>query len=109
KVIIRKSLDARDRASKQKGLDAIHNIFQATGAREIIDGNFTIGLHLMGGCSIGASGRKSVINPEFKMHGTKNIFCADSSIFPDAPGINPSLTIMALSKMASEKIIKGIK
>jgi hypothetical protein len=109
KVIIKKSMDSRDKASKAKGLDAIHNIFNATGAKEIIDGNFTIGLHLMGGCSIGTSGRKSVINPDFKMHGTKNIYCADSSIFPNAPGINPSLTIMALSKMASEKIIKGIK
>jgi choline dehydrogenase-like flavoprotein len=109
KVLIKKTMDERDKKSKQKGLNAIHNIFQATGAREIIDGNFTIGLHLMGGCSIGTSGRKSVINPDFKMHGTKNVFCADSSIFPNAPGINPSLTIMALSKMAAQKIIKGIK
>ena len=49
-------------------------------------------------------GENSVVNPDFEFHGFKNMFCADSSIFPNAPGINPSLTIMALSKMASEKI-----
>jgi choline dehydrogenase-like flavoprotein len=109
KLIIDKHLDTRDLKSKKKGMDAIHNIFNSTGAKKIIDGNISIGLHLMGGCSIGSSARKSVIDPEFKMHGVKNIFCADSSIFPNAPGINPSLTIMALSKMAAEKIIKDIK
>jgi len=39
------------------------------------------------------------------LHEDKNIYCADSSIFPNAPGINPSLTIMALSKMAIEKVV----
>jgi hypothetical protein len=29
------------------------------------------------------------VNPEFRLHGCKNIYCADSSVFPNAPGINP--------------------
>jgi choline dehydrogenase-like flavoprotein len=109
RVIIDKVIDKRDQATKDKGLAAIHNIFNSTGAREIIDGNFNIGLHLMGGCNMGVSGANSVIDPEFRLHGHKNIFSADSSIFPDAPGINPSLTIMALSKMAGEKIIGDLR
>ena len=39
--------------------------------------------------------------------GHSGIFAADSSIFPNAPGINPSLTIMALSKRAADTIIKS--
>lgn len=104
KVIIDKRLNKEDKNSKAKGVKAIHNIFHATEAKEIIDGSFLIGLHLMGGCAIGTSEKNSVVNPDFEFHGFKNMFCADSSIFPNAPGINPSLTIMALSKMASEKI-----
>lgn len=105
--IIKKDMDHRDLKSKAKGLEAIHNIFHSTGAKKIIDGNFNIGLHLMGGCGIGTEAKSSAVNPDFCLHGKKNIFVADSSIFPNAPGINPSLTIMALSKMASEKITKS--
>jgi choline dehydrogenase-like flavoprotein len=103
-----KTLNGQDKETKEKGLTAIHNIFQATEAKQIINGNFNIGLHLMGGCSLGASAGNSVFNPEFQMHSEKNIFCADSSVFPMSSGINPSFTIMALSKMAGSKIIKAI-
>jgi choline dehydrogenase-like flavoprotein len=46
-----------------------------------------------------------VVGPDFKVHGTKNIYAADSSIFPDAPGINPSLTIMALSLRGAQEVL----
>jgi choline dehydrogenase-like flavoprotein len=65
-----------------------------------------IGLHLMGGCGMGTDPARTVVNPEFRLHGFKNIYCADSSIFPNAPGINPSLTIMALSKKAAAQLVK---
>ncbi|RLB97796.1 MAG: GMC family oxidoreductase, partial [Deltaproteobacteria bacterium] len=97
-----------DRNTQEKGFNAIHNIFNSTGAREIVTGEITIGLHLMGGLGIGSDPSRSVVNPEFRLHGRNNIFCADSSIFPNAPGINPSLTIMALNKMAGEKILRSL-
>lgn len=104
KVTIKKELVGEDLKSKNKGLEAIHAVFQSTGAYQIINGEIGIGLHLMGGCNMGVDAKKSVTSPDFSLHGHKNIFCADSSIFPNAPGINPSLTIMALSKMAVEKV-----
>ena len=87
--------------------ETIENIFEATGAQEIIRGKMPIGLHLMGGCGIGSNAKTSVVNPDFQLHGHKNIFAADSSIFPNAPGINPSLTIMALSKLAATRIVRN--
>jgi choline dehydrogenase-like flavoprotein len=105
---ITKELNEVDRKSLKAGQQAIHQIFKSTGAKEIIDGEFKIGLHLMGGLAIGSTRSKSVVTPNFSLYDFPKIFCADSSIFPNAPGINPSLTIMALSKMASQKIIKGI-
>jgi choline dehydrogenase-like flavoprotein len=80
--------------------------FKVTGARETIHGSMGIGLHLMGGCGMGTDPARTVVNPEFRLHGFKNIYCADSSIFPNAPGINPSLTIMALSKKAAAQLVK---
>jgi choline dehydrogenase-like flavoprotein len=105
---IHKELSPEDKDTQKKGFDAIHKIFNSTGATEIVNGEITIGLHLMGGLGIGADPSRSVVNPEFRLHGRKNIFCADSSIFPNAPGINPSLTIMALNKMAGEKILRAL-
>jgi len=109
KPIIQKELNKTDLERKKDGIETIYNIFHATGAKEIIEGIFPIGLHLMGGCNIGVDGSRSVVNPDFQLHNSRRIFCADSSIFPNAPGINPSFTIMALSQMAATKISGKIK
>lgn len=106
-VFIRKEQNAEDLSRQAKGTKIIEDIFKSTGARQIIHGKFGIGLHLMGCCPIGVDGKFSVVNPEFQLHSSKHIYCADSSIFPNAPGINPSLTIMALSKKAAASIIRS--
>ena len=62
----------------------------------------------MGGLCMGTDPKKSVVNSEFRLHGHDNIFVADSSIFPNAPGINPSFTIMALSKMAAANMTRSL-
>lgn len=108
KAFVEKELNGVDRERKSEGLKAIDAIFQATGAREIVPGKLGIGLHLMGGLAMGTNAKTSVVAPDFKLHGFKNIYAADSSIFPNAPGINPSLTIMALSKMAASLMLKEL-
>lgn len=105
-VRIVKRQNQEDLNRYHKGLAVIDEIYNATGATEVIHGSMGVGLHLMGGCSMGTDPAKSVVNPDFRLHGFKNIYCADSSIFPNAPGINPSLTIMALSKKAAAQMIK---
>jgi choline dehydrogenase-like flavoprotein len=106
-LIVEKTLNEEDKKRKLKGMEVIDNIFDSTGAKSIIRGKIGIGLHLMGGCGIGQDDKMSVTTPDFHLHGFKNIHLADSSVFPAAPGINPSLTIMALSIKASENIAKG--
>ena len=82
-------------------------MYSQLGAKEVIACDQGFGLHLMGGCAIGTDEKKSVVNPEFRVHGTKKVFIADSSIFPSAPGLNPSLTVMALSQKAIPYIEKA--
>ncbi len=105
--IIDKTLDGEDRQRRDRGLEAIRNIFTSTGAKKIIVGNIAIGLHLMGGCSMGTDAERAVTTPDFHLHGYDNIHVADSSVFPDAPGINPSFTIMALSCRAATQIVRA--
>lgn len=106
KLIITKNLTDQDKQRRDIALDTIRNIFSAQGVKRIINSPFYFGLHLMGGCSIGVDQTKSVVNPEFQVHGLKNIYIADTSIFPSAPGINPALSTMAFSQKLSEEIIK---
>lgn len=106
KPVIDKTLNDEDRRRRDRGLEAIRNIFRATGAREIIEGNVAIGLHLMGGCNMGVDAARSVVAPDFRLHGFDNIHAADSSVFPNAPGINPSFTIMAMSCRAADEIMR---
>lgn len=106
KLIISKSLTSQDKKRRDKGLEAVDNIFNSVGAREIIKSPYYFGLHLMGGCAIGNNSEKSVVNQNFQVHEHQNIYISDSSIFPSAPGINPALTIMTLSQKLSEDLIK---
>lgn len=109
RAIVDKTLNDEDRRRRALGLEAIDNIFRSTGAREIIASDLAIGLHLMGGCNIGVDAVASVVSPEFRLHGFDNIHVADSSIFPNAPGINPSFTIMALSCKAAAQILEDAR
>ena len=86
--------------------EAVFAFFEAEHALEIIEGNLAIGLHLMGGCGLGVDASRSVVTPDFHLHGFDNIHVADSSVFPNAPGINPSFTIMAIACRAAAKILE---
>jgi choline dehydrogenase-like flavoprotein len=104
-AIVHKTLNAEDRARRARGFAAIHRIWASTGAREVRDGQFGIGLHLMGGCALGTDPRRSVTGPDFRLHGFRRTFACDSSLFPNAPGINPSLTVMALALRAAQEVL----
>ena len=105
KLQVKKALTDQDKSRRDAGLEVLKQIFAKQGAKQIIESPFFFGLHLMGGCSIGTDPQKSVVDPDFRLNGFKNISISDSSIFPDAPGINPSLTISTLSTLHSQKLL----
>lgn len=104
--VIEKPLNAEDRRRRQRGDDAISHIFHTMGVRRIIPGRVGIGLHLMGGLAMGQDAAGSVVGPDFRLHGRRRMWAADSSIFPNAPGINPSLSIQALSLRCADQILQ---
>lgn len=104
KLIVKKPLTDLDKKKRDDGLDVVVNILNTSGAKEIVRSPYYFGLHLMGGCVMGTDANKSVVNPEYNVHGFKNLFIADSSIYPNAPGINPSLSVMALSQKLSHQL-----
>jgi choline dehydrogenase-like flavoprotein len=107
RLAVDKKLTAEDKRKAEKGATTVKEILTAAGADEVIYCDQLFGLHLMGGCALGTDPKTSVVGPDFRVHGHPNLFAADSSVFPSAPGINPSLTIMALSLKASREMLKG--
>ncbi len=103
---IYKPLTDQDKSRRDAGLQTVHNIMTQAGAKQVFHAPMYFGLHLMGGAVIGNSPRDSVVNSEFKLHTSENIYVCDSSLFPNAPGINPSMTIYALSQKLREQLIK---
>ncbi|MBK9334236.1 MAG: GMC family oxidoreductase [Ignavibacteria bacterium] len=49
---------------------------------------------------------KRVADQNFRLSGFDNVFIADASVFPESMRLNPQWTIMALSSMASEKVLQ---
>jgi choline dehydrogenase-like flavoprotein len=60
--------------------------------------------HLMGGCRMGENPRTSVTDSWGRVHGRKDLYVADASLFPDSVEINPYLTIMAVADRVAEGI-----
>jgi choline dehydrogenase-like flavoprotein len=60
--------------------------------------------HQMGTCRIGADAKTSVVDEHQRVHGVKGLFVCDSSVFPNACGVNPMLSIMALAHKTSQYI-----
>ena len=62
--------------------------------------NMSTTAHIMGGCPMGRSKEDSVVNEKFEVHGYPRMYILDGSIIPCNLGVNPSLTITALSEYA---------
>jgi choline dehydrogenase-like flavoprotein len=54
--------------------------------------------HTSSGNQFGADAMRGVTSSTGRVFGTENVYVADSSLFPSAPGVNPSWTIMALAR-----------
>jgi choline dehydrogenase-like flavoprotein len=79
---------------------------------EIVVDNSDIQLgtgHPQGGNALGLTPESGVVDPEsFRVHNTSNLYLCDSSVFPTPLGVNPQLTVMALAKIAAERIGRGL-
>jgi choline dehydrogenase-like flavoprotein len=60
--------------------------------------------HPQGGNPMGDR-RVGAVDPGFRVHGTRNLYVCDASVFPTTIRINPMLTVMALADYAWERSI----
>ena len=56
--------------------------------------------HCIGGCAIGASADRGVVDDHHRVFGYRNMYICDGSVLAANLGVNPSLTITALAERA---------
>jgi cholesterol oxidase len=60
--------------------------------------------HILGGATIGATAAEGVIGPDHQVHGYPGLYVCDGSAISANPGVNPSLTITAMTERAMSAI-----
>jgi len=66
--------------------------------------NMSTTAHILGGCPMGSNTDEGVINERFEVHGYPDMYVLDGSVIQGNLGVNPSLTITALSEYAMSLI-----
>ncbi|HKT37125.1 MAG TPA: GMC family oxidoreductase [Ktedonobacterales bacterium] len=61
--------------------------------------------HQMGTCRLGGGAKTAVADPDGQVYGAQGLYIADASGFPTASGVNPMLSIMALSHHVAQQIL----
>jgi cholesterol oxidase len=67
-------------------------------------GNVPTTAHILGGATIGRDSQSGVIDQNQKVYGYQNMLVCDGAAVPANPGVNPSLTITAMTERAMSKI-----
>jgi cholesterol oxidase len=60
--------------------------------------------HILGGCVIGRDASEGVIDKNHQVFGYENLYVCDGSAISANPGVNPALTITAMTERAMSKI-----
>ena len=60
--------------------------------------------HILGGCVIGRDASEGVIDRDQRVFGYSNLFVCDGSAISSNPGVNPALTITAMTERVMGKI-----
>ena len=60
--------------------------------------------HILGGCVIGRDASEGVIDADHRVFGYQNLYVCDGSAISANPGVNPALTITAMTERVMSKI-----
>lgn len=128
--IVTYDLAVSDRRLLGDGLDKLARLMFAAGARLVIPsisghagwdrpeqaGEFRAGLpaganlmtiHLFSSCPMGEDADRTATDSYGRLHGVANLTVADASLIPEAPGVNPQATVMALARRAARAFLSG--
>ena len=91
-------------AMKNYGFRKIRELYEAMGARRVLETQAEPAFHHLGVCRMSEKPRDGVVNPWGQTHDISNLFVSDGSQFPSSGAANPTLTIVALAIRQAEYI-----
>jgi gluconate 2-dehydrogenase alpha chain len=86
-------------------------ILRAMGATNTWRGDRFTGVgssHDFGGARMGEDPGKSVVDPDLEVHDTPGLYVYSGATFPTCPGINPTLSLLALVYRAAERLVNRL-
>jgi choline dehydrogenase-like flavoprotein len=89
------SLCDNDKASIAFATKKMQEIWEHAGAQDQL--KIDRYAHLVGGCRMGLSPERSVVDSSHRVWGVPNLFVCDGSVMPTQGAANPALVIMALA------------
>lgn len=121
------TMNREDVAKMQRGVELLCEVFLAAGARRVLPlvagcdevngpvdlerlkarqiqaGDLDVAaFHPLGTCRIGVDPRSSCLGPDHQAHDVAGLYVCDGSAIPSSLGVNPQMTIMAMSLRAAE-------
>ena len=63
----------------------------------------------MGTARIAADPRDGACAPDGSVHGTRDLYVADASLFPTSVGVNPMMTVIAFAKRVARGVAAGVE
>jgi cholesterol oxidase len=96
------------RAVREAANDAIRTVATRRGLGLFMPLTETQGVycaHPLGGCRMADSPDLGVVDDTGAVYGYEGLYCIDGSIVPTSLGVNPSLTISALSERCAETLV----
>jgi choline dehydrogenase-like flavoprotein len=128
--VIRYQMSDADRARLVHGLTRLSEIYLKGGATEVYPGTFgdltlrsladlpkiaqavtraedlLLGsAHPQGGNPMSDDPKRGVVDPDFRVHGYRNLYVADSSVFPSNLWANCQATVMAMAYLAADSVL----
>jgi choline dehydrogenase-like flavoprotein len=100
----------RDKQLWKAGEEIVLDIFKQLNTTEVKkhDDSLHWSHHHMGSTRMSADATAGVVDPDLRVHGTKNLYVISSSVFVTAGVANPTLTITALAHRLSEHLDKKL-
>jgi hypothetical protein len=134
KPILKYDLGSYDLARLQKGVVKLSEIFRAAGAKKIypfVVGSYEVhtqgeidalarrklrpgdievmGFHPLGTARVGTDTKRSVLSPDHETREVGGLYVMDGAAVPSSLGVNPQMTIMAMSLRACEQLSAKLK
>jgi choline dehydrogenase-like flavoprotein len=102
-----------EKAMMEDAASTAAEMLEAAGARNIkVNADLAepgMAIHETGTARMGADPKKAVLDPSNQTHDVKNLFVMDGACYPSSACQNPTLTFMALTVRACDRLIERFK